>query len=78
MHYVLTNRATVPVLPITICNTHSIMPSDVMFPVQRGEKKLKVIVHEFVEFKEGRSEEELSAIVRKVIERALPVEQRGI
>ncbi|GMI15133.1 hypothetical protein TrVE_jg12097 [Triparma verrucosa] len=70
-------KSKVPVLPITICNTHAVMPSDSFFPVQGGGGKLRVIVHDLVEYEEGRGEEELSMIVRRVIEGALPVEQRG-
>ncbi|GMH77021.1 hypothetical protein TL16_g07264, partial [Triparma laevis f. inornata] len=69
-------KSKVPILPITLCNTHAVMPSDVLFPVQGGGGKLRVVVHDLVEFEEDRSEEELSRIVRGVIEGALPVEQR--
>ena len=58
-------KARVPVLPVTICNTHAVMPSTAMFPVQPGEGKLRVIVHDLVPYEEGRSEQELSDAVRR-------------
>lgn len=50
-------KAKVPVLPITICNSHAVMPSTAMFPVQAGEQKLRVVVHDVVPYEEGRTEQ---------------------
>ena len=62
-------------LPVTICNSHAVMPSTAMFPVQAGDGKLRVVVHDVLPYVEGRTEQELSDMVRDVIEGALPEDQ---
>jgi len=60
-------KANVPIVPITLSNTHAIMPSYSLFPVQTGKGgKLNVHVHSPIETK-GKKEKEISDLVRKAI-----------
>lgn len=70
-------KSKVPIVPITISNAHAIMPSNALFPVQSGVDKLRVHVHPAIDV-EGRTEEELSELVRAAIISKLPMDQRPL
>jgi 1-acyl-sn-glycerol-3-phosphate acyltransferase len=64
-------RTGVPIIPVTICNAHAVMPTGYMFPVQPGEGKVRIVVHEKVEVG-GRKEEDIKMEVWERIKSALP------
>jgi len=68
-------RCNVPIIPITISNTHAIMPSYSLFPIQSGAGKLSVHIHPPINI-DGRKEAELSELVREAIVSKLPIDQR--
>jgi 1-acyl-sn-glycerol-3-phosphate acyltransferase len=70
-------KANVPIVPISISNTHAVMPSNALFPFQNGNGKLHVHVHEPIEV-EGRTEEELVAMVREALLSRMPLEQHPL
>ena len=70
-------KANVPIVPLSIANTHAVMPSVGFLPVQSGEGKLRVFVHEPIEV-EGKSEEEISMEVREALLRELPWAQHPL
>eukprot|EP00557_Chaetoceros_sp_GSL56_P000930 CAMPEP_0176502134 /NCGR_PEP_ID=MMETSP0200_2-20121128/14578_1 /TAXON_ID=947934 /ORGANISM="Chaetoceros sp., Strain GSL56" /LENGTH=429 /DNA_ID=CAMNT_0017901159 /DNA_START=109 /DNA_END=1398 /DNA_ORIENTATION=- len=67
-------KANVPIVPISISNTHAIMPSNALFPFQSGSGKLHVHIHEPIHV-EGRTEEELVELVREALLSRMPLEQ---
>eukprot|EP00520_Triparma_pacifica_P018964 CAMPEP_0118654916 /NCGR_PEP_ID=MMETSP0785-20121206/12644_1 /TAXON_ID=91992 /ORGANISM="Bolidomonas pacifica, Strain CCMP 1866" /LENGTH=327 /DNA_ID=CAMNT_0006547607 /DNA_START=122 /DNA_END=1102 /DNA_ORIENTATION=- len=67
-------KTGVPIIPVSICNANAVMPKDAMFPVMRGEGKLRIVIHDKVEV-EGRKEEDISREVRERIKSALPKSQ---
>lgn len=70
-------KTNVPIVPITLSHTHSVMPSNALFPVQPGSGKLHVHVHEAIDTA-GKSEEELVALVRASFLKTLPLEQHPL
>lgn len=70
-------REKVPIVPITIANAYATMPSNSFFPVQSGAGKLAVHVHPAIDV-EGKSEEELEALVRTAILSKLPLDQHPL
>ena len=70
-------KTGVPIVPITISHTHAIMPANTLFPVQSGADKLHVHVHEAIET-EGKTDEELNALVRETFMKSLPLEQHPL
>lgn len=70
-------KAGVPIVPISISNTHAIMPSNALFPIQDGEGKLHVHVHEPIPV-EGMKEDELAALVKEVLLSKMPIEQHPL
>lgn len=70
-------KAKVPIVPISISNTHAIMPSNALFPFQSGSGKLHVHIHEPIDV-EGRSEEELVELVREALLSRMPLEQHPL
>jgi len=70
-------KAGVPIVPISISNTHAIMPACSLFPVQKGEDKLHVHVHEPIAV-EGRKEAELSELVRVALLSKIPLDQHPL
>jgi len=66
-----------PIVPITISNTHAIMPSNALFPVQDGTGKLHVHVHAPIPTI-GKTEAELSESVRQALLSKLPLSQHPL
>lgn len=75
--FLMAVKCDVPIIPITISNTHAIMPSYSLLPIQSGAGKLAVHVHPPIHI-EGRKEAELSELVREAIVSKLPVDQRPV
>jgi 1-acyl-sn-glycerol-3-phosphate acyltransferase len=72
--FLMAVKTKVPIVPLTISHAHSVMPSNSLFPVQSGYGKLHVHVHDPIDT-EGKTEEELSALVRASFLKTLPLEQ---
>lgn len=71
----MAKRANVPIVPISLSNTHAIMPGYSLSPVQSAKGgKLNVHVHSPIET-EGKTEKEISELVRKAIVSELPQHQ---
>jgi 1-acyl-sn-glycerol-3-phosphate acyltransferase len=70
-------KTNVPIVPITIHHTHSVMPSNSLFPVQSGAGKLHVHIHDAITT-DGKTEEELAASVREAFLTTLPLEQHPL
>ena len=70
----LATKAKVPIVPITLSNTHAVMPGYSYFPVQSGKGKIRVHVGRAIE-SEGRTEAELEELVRKEFLAHLPASQ---
>jgi len=75
--FAMAAKTNVPIVPITLSHTHSVMPSNALFPVQPGSGKLHVHVHEAIDTT-GKSEEELVALVRESFLKTLPLEQHPL
>jgi 1-acyl-sn-glycerol-3-phosphate acyltransferase len=67
-------KAGVPIVPISISNTHAIYPANSLMPVQNGKGKLHVHVHEPIEAV-GRTDKELSELVRTALLSKMPLHQ---
>mmetsp|Transcript_17961 Transcript_17961/g.26758 ORF Transcript_17961/g.26758 Transcript_17961/m.26758 type:complete len:381 (+) Transcript_17961:169-1311(+) len=71
-------KAKVPIVPLSIANTHAVMPNMGFLPVQSGQKgELRVYVHDPIDV-EGKSEEEISREVREALLRELPADQHPL
>jgi len=70
-------RAQVPIVPVSVSNTHAIMPSNALLPVQSGAGKLHVHVHSPIDV-EGKSEDELAELVRNALLSKMPLDQHPI
>jgi len=70
-------RAGVPIVPLSISNTHAVMPGYALFPIQKGAGKLHVHVHEPISI-EGTSEAELAELVKVALLSKLPLEQHPL
>jgi len=70
-------KANVPIVPLSIANTHAVMPSVGLLSVQSGKGKLRVYVHDPIEV-DGKSEEEISNEVRKALLSELPRDQQPL
>ena len=70
-------KAKVPIVPLSISNTHAVMPSEGFLPVQSGQGKLRVYVHDPISV-EGKSEEEISNEVREALLSRLPPDQHPL
>eukprot|EP00970_Alexandrium_tamarense_P018387 scaffold13332_cov275-Alexandrium_tamarense.AAC.3 len=73
----MATKANVPIVPLSIANTHAVMPTVGFLPVQRGKGKLRVYVHEPIEV-EGKSEEAIAREVREVLLSELPLDQHPL
>lgn len=71
--FYLAEECQVPVVPVTIVGTHSIMPKQ-RFGIKPGTATL--IFHDAIEAKDFGSRECLMGQVRKAIDRGLPAEQQ--
>jgi 1-acyl-sn-glycerol-3-phosphate acyltransferase len=67
-------KAQVPIVPITLSNTHAIMPTYSFFPVQPGAGKIHVHIGTAID-PQGRTEAELEALVRHEFLAHLPPSQ---
>ena len=70
-------KTGVPIVPLSISNTHAVMPSYSFFPVQSGAGKLHVHVHDAIDTA-GKTEEELSDMVREAFLSQLPADQHPL
>uniref|UniRef100_A0A7S2YNN3 Phospholipid/glycerol acyltransferase domain-containing protein n=1 Tax=Entomoneis paludosa TaxID=265537 RepID=A0A7S2YNN3_9STRA len=70
----MARKTGVPIVPLTISHSYSVWPFYGLLPTQRGSKKLHVHVHDPIE-SEGRSEEELAALVKDAFFSTLPESQ---
>jgi 1-acyl-sn-glycerol-3-phosphate acyltransferase len=70
-------KSKVPIVPISISNTHAIFPSNALMPIQMGTGKLHVHVHPPI-YVEGKSEEELATLVRTALLSKLPFDQQPL
>jgi 1-acyl-sn-glycerol-3-phosphate acyltransferase len=75
--FLLAAKTKVPIVPITLSHTHSVMPGNALFPVQRGAGKLHVHVHDAIDT-DGKTEEEMVALVRASFLKTLPLEQHPL
>lgn len=75
--FAMATKTNVPIVPITLSHTHAVMPSNSLFPVQPGAGKLHVHVHDPIDTA-GKTDEELSALVRKCFLQTLPLEQHPL
>jgi hypothetical protein len=70
-------KTKVPIIPITISHAHAVMPGNSFFPVQSGKGKLHVHVHDAIST-EGKTEAELSEMVRTAFLSTLPFYQHPL
>lgn len=70
----LATKAKVPIVPLTLSNTHAVMPGFSYFPVQSGKGKIHVHVGKAIDA-EGRTEAELEELVRQEFTAHLPASQ---
>ena len=68
-------KAGAPVVPITIVNSHKVMPTGWMFQMKPARANAKVVVHKPVE-STGKTEAELAKAVRESVLRGLPADQQ--
>ena len=64
-------KSKVPIVPISLSNTHAVMPGNSLFPVQPGAGKLHIHVHESIDT-EGLSEAEIADKVRAALLSKMP------
>ena len=67
-------KANVPIVPITLCHTHAIMPTYSIVPVQSGRGKVHVHVGDPI-YPNGKTETELEQLVRNEFLAHLPPDQ---
>lgn len=70
-------KTGVPIVPLSISHTYSVMPSNALFPIQAGRGKLHVHVHEPIE-STGRTDAELAELVRTAFLSELPLDHQPI
>lgn len=70
-------KAGVPIVPLSLANTHAVMPASGFLPVQGGAGKLRVYVHDPIGV-EGKSEDEIAEEVRRVLLSQLPLDQHPL
>jgi len=70
-------RSKIPIVPISISNTHAVFPSNAAFPVQTGSGKLHVHVHPPIDV-EGRTESEIASLVRENLLSKIPLSQHPL
>jgi 1-acyl-sn-glycerol-3-phosphate acyltransferase len=73
----MATKANVPIVPISLCHTHAVMPANSLFPVQPGRGKLHIHVHKPIR-PEGLSEAELAILVRTALLSEMPEIQQPI
>jgi 1-acyl-sn-glycerol-3-phosphate acyltransferase len=70
-------KSGVPIVPLSLSNTHAVYPSVGFLPVQDGKDKLRVYVHDPIDVN-GKSESEISAEVRAALLSELPLDQHPL
>jgi len=70
-------KAGAPIIPISIVNSHKVMPTGWMFAMKPSHGTAKVVVHKPVESK-GKTEAELAEAVRESMLSGLPDEQKPL
>ena len=70
-------RAKVPIVPLSISNTHAIMPANALLPFQSGAGKLHVHIHPPIDV-EGKKEDELADMVRTALLSKMPLDQHPV
>jgi len=70
-------KAKVPIVPLSLANTHAVMPGSGFVPVQNGKGKLRVFVHDAISV-EGKGEEEIAREVREALLSELPYDQHPL
>ncbi|CAJ1946513.1 unnamed protein product [Cylindrotheca closterium] len=73
----MAHKAGAPVIPLSIVNSHKVMPIGWMFAIKPSYRTAKVVVQEPVE-SVGRTEEELAEAVRTSMLSGLPDDQRPV
>ena len=72
--FAMASKTGAVIVPITIANTHAVMPMNALFPVQPGNGKLKVIFHPPID-PADITDTELNDMVRNAIISKLPADQ---
>lgn len=75
--FAMARKTKVPIIPITISNTHAIMPSNCIFPVQKGAGKINVHVHAPISSVD-KEDAELTELVRQALLSKLPQDQQPL
>lgn len=70
-------KAGVPIVPLSLSNTHAVMPANSLFPVQPGAGKIHVHVHKRIDTT-GLSEDEIASIVRETLLSKMPKNQHPL
>jgi 1-acyl-sn-glycerol-3-phosphate acyltransferase len=70
-------KAGAPIVPLSIVNSHKVMPTGWMMAMRPAHGIAEVIVHEPIESK-GKTEEELVEAVRKSMMEGLPDDQKPL
>jgi 1-acyl-sn-glycerol-3-phosphate acyltransferase len=73
----MAHKAGAPVIPVSIINSHKVMPTGWMFAMKPSYKTAKIVVHQPVE-SEGKTEEELAEAVRESLIRGLGEDQKPL
>jgi len=70
-------RTGVPIVPISLSNTHAVMPHNALVPVQRGRGKLRVHVHDPIDVT-GMADGDIADRVREALLSGLPMDQHPL
>jgi len=73
----MAHKAGAPVIPLSIINSHKVMPTGWMFSMKPSYGTAKIVVHEPVE-SEGKTEEELAEAVRNSMIEGLGDDQKPL
>eukprot|EP00547_Thalassionema_nitzschioides_P004406 CAMPEP_0194200094 /NCGR_PEP_ID=MMETSP0156-20130528/855_1 /TAXON_ID=33649 /ORGANISM="Thalassionema nitzschioides, Strain L26-B" /LENGTH=328 /DNA_ID=CAMNT_0038925061 /DNA_START=196 /DNA_END=1182 /DNA_ORIENTATION=+ len=73
----MATKAKVPIVPISLSHTHAVMPANSLFPVQPGNRKLHVYVHEPID-PNGKTDDELAVLVQEALLSQMPREQHPL
>lgn len=73
----MAHKAGAPIIPVSIINSHKVMPTGWMFAMKPSYKTAKIVVHQPVE-SEGKTEEELAEAVRESLIRGLGDDQKPL
>ncbi|KAL3802430.1 hypothetical protein ACHAW5_001151 [Stephanodiscus triporus] len=70
-------KTGVPIVPLSLSNTHAVFPGVGFLPVQDGRGKLRVYVHDPIDVT-GKDEGEIAAEVRRALLSELPWDQQPL